>query len=246
MAGKGLADFSRRQIGKIAVEYANSSNELSGRYFCNAYGMSRSVFYHMLKKAIRESIVSEKDAIAIANKAAINCAMHGGEGARVRTLNVYRSCIKERELFTFNMEESQKYMLMFAAYKGSEQDFLSKNCIDRALLERIISRSLINGWVDDNIMVVVMRRYNLCFGDKPNALNFHDLYEKRREQERLLRIRERSKEKDCLIDDKKSQSDIMRTDEVNLNKSVEPSLSDEWKAYESAVQLSFDDILRNM
>ena len=47
---KSLKDLTRKEIYKIAIDYATSPQAESGEYFANEYKISINTFYKVLKK----------------------------------------------------------------------------------------------------------------------------------------------------------------------------------------------------
>ena len=69
---KTARDFSRRQVKKLAEEYANTPIQYSADYFTIEYEISTSTFYNLLEKAVYENIVSDETVKLMEAKAMSN------------------------------------------------------------------------------------------------------------------------------------------------------------------------------
>lgn len=79
---KQANQFTRKEVSRIANEYAGSEGEYSASYFCEHYEATESTFYSVLKKAVVEGIVGMETAKRIAKKSAENSEEHGERAAK--------------------------------------------------------------------------------------------------------------------------------------------------------------------
>lgn len=142
-----IKDFSRRQIYDIALEYANSLPKYSGDFFAEKYGISKATFYHILHKAVEESIVSLSDANDIARKAAQNTVEYGGSGASILAYEAYERYIKKRDTFRFSKEEARYWTKAYANSEESAANFAFKNFMQLCTLKYAIYDVVINSWI---------------------------------------------------------------------------------------------------
>lgn len=149
MKPRNLKALSRHEIKVIAEDYANSSVTKTGEFFAERYDITVSTFYNVLKKAITESIVSERTARLIANKAAENTERHGGSGARRRTLDMYDVLIASRKNYRLNRDEAKKWTKKYINSNLFIEAFSREYYIDVYLLKRALKDAVINGWIND-------------------------------------------------------------------------------------------------
>lgn len=146
--GRSIRQLSRYDMLVIATDYAQSPCFYSGDFFSEKYGISKSTFYSVLKKAIVESIVSIEVAKQIMEKAACNTKQHGGEGAEVITRHAYKNKLEERQFFRFDQKEAELWAKRFADSDEDMYTFCNRNCVHIKLLCQAIGDVICNSWLE--------------------------------------------------------------------------------------------------
>lgn len=146
---KRLKDFSRAQIKKIATEYAISEPACDHSYFEREYEISNSTFYNLLDKAIIESIVDERIAWKIGQKACANSSAKAGGNAGIRSKIHNANLMEKRRTFKFSKREAKKVATEYAESLLGKEAFCKKNCITKKLFDNALVRAIAQNWIDD-------------------------------------------------------------------------------------------------
>ena len=144
-----IKDIPRRELSIIAKEYAMTPNSKSGEHFSEKYRISVSTFYKILHKAVLESMVTEDEAKLISKKAASNAERHGGEGAKIQTLETYNKLIKARKDYRFEKEEAKKWCKRFIISEYGIGEFCKNYCLEVFILRRALADSIEYSWISD-------------------------------------------------------------------------------------------------
>ena len=144
-----LQDLSRREMYIIAKDYAMTSQANSGGVLNEKYQISSSTFYNVLHKAILERIVTENVARIIADKAANNNYNHGGEGAKIRTLEMYEDLIKKSKTHRLGRADAKYWTLNYIESELDLKTFAFANHLNEVLLKRALYDTVVNCWIDN-------------------------------------------------------------------------------------------------
>ena len=144
-----LHELSRYEVYIIAKDYATTSQAVSGGYLSQKYQITSATFYNVLHKAILERIVSETVAKMIAAKAATNNYNHGGEGARIRTLEMYEDLIRNSKKHRLGRSDAKYWTIKYIESELELENFAKANYIDEILLKRAFYDTVVNCWIDD-------------------------------------------------------------------------------------------------
>lgn len=178
MAKRTAKDFSRKQIWRVATNYAFTSNEYSHEYYEREFEISTGTFYTLLKKAVIENIVDDEIVELMSRKAKYNASLHAGESGEKRSEKHYEYLKKKRAIYVLPKDEAIKITMKYCDTVRSKKEFARENCITVKLLDRTIMKSIVESWVSDEI---VMRLKKKSLRKNPDALEFWEKVEKLRE-----------------------------------------------------------------
>lgn len=180
-----IKDFSRKQIKRIAEDYARTENMKSGAHYCELCDVSESTFHNILKKAIVESVVSEETGRRIARKSAENTSRHGGKPAYIRTMNAYEKYFEQRKSFEFPRDKKIFYATEYANSSMNSLEFRMEHCIEKRLFDNTLESAIVQGLVNDDI-VNILEQKAIEFNDSCSTRTlYRTLREKRQKYENL-------------------------------------------------------------
>jgi hypothetical protein len=159
---KKIQDFSRKDLKKIATEYALTEHSHANSCICKKYRITSSTFYNILSKAIIEHIVDLNTIFKMMEKSKQNSLTHSGKGAKIRSIEHYNNLLKKRRSFIFNKKATIDIAKKFA-YKDqniSKKDFCNLLFIDIELLDKTLINAIINNYINDDIYIKI--KENSC------------------------------------------------------------------------------------
>ena len=145
-----LQDLSRREMYIIAKDYAMTSQANSGGFLTEKYQISSATFYNILHKVVLERIVPENVAKMIATKAANNNYNHGGEGAKIRTLEMYEDLITKSKSHRLRRADAKYWTIKYIESEYDLNNFAKAYYLDVVLLKRALYDTVVNCWIDTN------------------------------------------------------------------------------------------------
>lgn len=170
-------DFSRKKIAKIATQYAETNFAYSHDYFSREYNISKGTFYTVLEKAVIENIVDDKIVKMMAQKAAHNSQEKANEAGKQRSAKHYEYLILKRKQYMPPKKQAIMWTIEYAYCKYSKNDFVTKNFITIALLNRVIYKAIVENWVTDEI-VKILKEKSLNKDSSEKVITFWEKIEK--------------------------------------------------------------------
>ena len=184
MARKNTQHYSRKKIHDIATEYANCPLSYSHDYFERTYGISKSMFYHVLERAVIEGIVEDITVTKMQTKASENSEIKAGTAGAIRSKKHYDYLILRRNNYILLAKEAQKLIERYIKTTVSKKEFAKQEYITTALLNKTIYNAIINNWVNDE-SVEQLKQKSLAKLSNKTVIDFWDS---------LLSIRQKNKE----------------------------------------------------
>lgn len=178
-----LCNLSRKMVHQIAAEYANSHYDCSCSYFTRKYSISKSTFYNLLKKAIKEGIVSDRTAKLIAEKSSYNSYLKAGEPGKIRSEKYHRWLFQQRSTFLLSITQSRKLAEEYANSHLPKAEFCKSFLITTELFDRTLNRAIIECWISDDVFNMLKQKSFRIHGDSERIVSFW----KRLEAKRLSR-----------------------------------------------------------
>jgi len=152
MSKKTAKEFSRRQIWKIATDYAKTEYKYSCDYYQREFQISKWTFYTILEKAVVEHIVDMETVELMAIKARYNSSIKAGEAGAERSRKHYDYLKRKRALYRMSKKQATKWTIQYAESKLNKKEFAKRSCITTQLLDVTIKEAIERSWVSDEIV----------------------------------------------------------------------------------------------
>lgn len=127
--------------------------------------------YSLLEKAVIENVVDNSIVELMAAKAAYNSSIKAGGAGRIRSEKHYTYLKQRREQYMLTKEQAIDFTSEYAKSDLSKEDFCRSKFLTIALLNRTISKAIIESWVSDNI-VDVLKEKSLKKSSTKKVLDF--------------------------------------------------------------------------
>lgn len=149
-----VKDFSRSEAKKIAIYYATSSDDLTASYYAMLYNTTAEDIYGILKRAVVESMVSDRVVELIASKSGRNSAERAKVVGQTKSYDKYRRLMERREKFQFSREMREYYAIEYANSDTAMnfRIFSEVHCMSRSLLERTLISAIVDNIVSDEVV----------------------------------------------------------------------------------------------
>lgn len=174
------ADFSRGEIFVIAARYSTGTYNYDEFY--NDYMCSENTFYTILRWAVEKCIVSINIIVAMQNVSVNNSYKKTGISRQIleaRASKVYQSRILKSSIYQLSKEEAIHLVVVYAISPLSKSEYCKKYFCTRSLLDRTITRCIVQCWIADET-VETLRQKAYLFNDAEKVdMLFNDLLMRR-------------------------------------------------------------------
>ena len=149
-----VKDFSRSEAKKIAINYATTSDDLTASYFAMLYNTTSEDIYGILRRAVVESMVSDRVVTLIANKSGRNSAEKAKVVGQTKSYDKYQRLMERRAKFQFTREKREYYAIEYANSDPSItlRVFAELHCMSRSLLQRTLVSAVVDNIVSDEVV----------------------------------------------------------------------------------------------
>ena len=168
-----VKDFSRSEAKKIAIYYATSSDDLTASYYAMLYNTTSEDIYGILRRAVVESMVSDRVVELIASKSGRNSAERAKVVGQTKSYDKYQRLMERREKFQFSQEMREYYAIEYANSDAamSFRVFSELHCMSRNLLQRTLISSIVDNIVSDEVvekmkekaLQIIFYHYSQCY-----------------------------------------------------------------------------------
>lgn len=189
-----VKDFSRSEAKKIAIHYATTTDDLSASYFAMLYNTTSEDIYGVLRRAVVESMVSDRVVDLIAGKSGRNSAERAKVVGQTKSYDKYQRLRERRAKFQFSREMREYYAIEYANSDVaiSLRVFAELHCMSRTLLQRTLVSSIVDNVVSDEV-VDKLKEKALQHNQKDKVERFFRMLKKQR-QENIANKKARQKE----------------------------------------------------
>lgn len=149
-----VKDFSRSEAKKIAINYATTSDDLTASYFAMLYNTTSEDIYGILRRAVVESMVSDRVVSLIANKSGRNSAEKAKVVGQTKSYEKYQRLMERRAKFQFSREKREYYAIEYANSDPAItlRVFAELHCMSRSLLQRTLVSAVVDNVVSDEVV----------------------------------------------------------------------------------------------
>ena len=149
-----VKDFSRSEAKKIAINYATTSDDLTASYFAMLYNTTSEDIYGILRRAVVESMVSDRVVSLIANKSGRNSAEKAKVVGQTKSYEKYQRLMERRAKFQFPREKREYYAIEYANSDPAItlRVFAELHCMSRSLLQRTLVSAVVDNVVSDEVV----------------------------------------------------------------------------------------------
>lgn len=149
-----VKDFSRNEVQKIAIKYATMPDDFTASYFAMLYNTTSEDIYGILRRAVVESMVSDKVVGLIANKSGRNSAERARVVGQTKSYDKYQRLMERRVTFQFPKDKREYYAIEYANSDPSInlRLFAELHCMSRSLLQRTLISAIVDNIVSDEIV----------------------------------------------------------------------------------------------
>lgn len=174
---RNLKDFSRKQINKIAKDYANFP--VTRTFFVELYDISQSTFYSILQKAIIEHIVDIDTVYKIRERAISNMSK---KREKVNTNMVYlhyENLLEKRNNFVFCKKERKRIITEFANRdkRIPKKYFCKEQCISIELLDKVLITGICYNEIPKKLYTKIKNDSLIYNNNSKSVLNFFEKIE---------------------------------------------------------------------
>ena len=149
-----VKDFSRSEAKNIAINYATTSDDLTASYFAMLYNTTSEDIYGILRRAVVESMVSDRVVSLIANKSGRNSAERAKVIGQTKSYDKYQRLMERRAKFQFSREKREYYAIEYANSDPAINlsVFANLHCMSRSLLQRTLVSAVVDNIVSDDVV----------------------------------------------------------------------------------------------
>ena len=149
-----VKDFSRSEAKNIAIHYATTSDDLTASYFAMLYNTTSEDIYSILRRAVVESMVSDRVVSLIANKSGRNSAERAKVIGQTKSYDKYQRLMERRAKFQFSREKREYYAIEYANSDPaiSLRVFAELHCMSRSLLQKTLVSAIVDNVVSDEVV----------------------------------------------------------------------------------------------
>ena len=149
-----VKDFSRNEAKKIAIKYATMPDDFTASYFAMLYNTTSEDIYGILRRAVVESMVSDKVVGLIANKSGRNSAERARVVGQTKSYDKYQRLMERRATFQFSRDKREYYAIEYANSDSSINlsIFAELHCMSRGLLQRTLISAIVDNIVSDEVV----------------------------------------------------------------------------------------------